>query len=344
MVIKKSATAAGEGTVVEEFGYLAIDQIVFTEQIRSPEDEAGEEFLGLVESVRDQGVIEPVVVAPQIEPVVVAPQIQKYDCLAGERRIRAARAAGLTTVPVRIIRGLGARERIAVQVTENLHRKDLDALDQGAAFMKFFRVCHGEVTVGEVLNHFITYERDAKRLETEVAETVSAIVKISGKTSRSAQNIISLQILPPEVREAIKTRKLTVSQGYVFAANVGHPGFTEILAEALNGTMSSDALEKRFKDYGKAKLGRPVQPAAVCLRRVGDLRKFVEETGRGMTAEELFNLLEEINSVGELVANLKEEVEAAAAAEREKEAGEGDSGQCPEPPPPAPTKPKKRIA
>jgi hypothetical protein len=106
--------------------------------------------------------------------------------------------------------------------------------------------------------------------------------------------------------------------------------------------MTNEALLKRFKDYGKTKRGRPSEPVAICFRRIDDLKKIVKEKGSGMTVEELFNLLEEIKSVEELVANLKEEVEAAAAAESGTEAGEGDSGEDPEPPEPA--KPQKRIA
>ena len=287
--------------------------------------------MGLVESVRIMGVI---------EPPVVAPQGELYRCLAGERRIRAALAAGLATIPVRIIRNVEARDAVlALQLTENNQRADLDALDQGAAYLEFFRVRHGELTVEEVLNHLITYERDPKRVKTEIAETVSAIVKILGKSSRSLQNIISLQILPPEAREAVRMKKLTVSQGYIFADNVANPGFAEILAEALNGNMSNETLLKRFKEYGKPKVGRPAQPVAVCSRSLNDIRKVIEENGPGMTAEDLFNLLEEIKSVGELVANLKAEVEAAVAAG--SGTGEGDSGQGTETPVPA--KPKKKI-
>ena len=93
---------------------------MFGKQIRSPEDENGEEFLSLVESVRVLGVI---------EPPVVAPQGDLYRCLAGERRVRAALAAGLVTIPVRIVRIVEARDAVsALQLTENGQRADRDAL------------------------------------------------------------------------------------------------------------------------------------------------------------------------------------------------------------------------
>ena len=295
---KKSAAAAGEGMVEQdEFARVSPGRIVFGKQIRSPEDQNGEPFLGLRGSVRAMGVV---------EPVEVAPQDDKYLCLAGERRVRAALAEGLATIPVRIIRNVETRDAvIALQLTENLQRAALDAIDEGAAYLEFFQVRHGELTVGEVLSHFITYGRSPENLEKGISDTVSEIVNISGKSSRSVQRIISLQILPPEVREAVRAGKITVSQGYTLADNVSHPGFAEILAEALNGSMTNEALLKRFKDYGKTKRGRPSEPAAICFRRVDDLKKIVKEKGSGMTAEELFNLLEEIKSVEELVANLK---------------------------------------
>ena len=91
---------------------------------------------------------------------------------------------------------------------------------------------HGELTVGEVLTKLIAYERSPEKLEKGLSDTVSEIVNISGKSQRSVQRIVSLQILPPEVREAVRAGKLTMSQGYTFADNISHPGFAEILAEA----------------------------------------------------------------------------------------------------------------
>jgi hypothetical protein len=177
---KKSAAAAGEGMVEQdEFAHVSPGQFVFGKQIRSPEDENGEAFLSLRGSVRIMGVI---------EPVAGAPQDDKYLCLAGERRVRAALAEGLATIPVRIIRNVETRDKVlALQLTENLQRAALDPIDEGAAYLEFLQVRHGELTVGEVLNHLITYQRDAKRVKTEIAATVAAIVDISGKSIRSVQ-------------------------------------------------------------------------------------------------------------------------------------------------------------
>ena len=80
---------------------------------------------------------------------------------------------------------MGVRDAvIALQLTENLQRAELDALDQGAGYLEFFQARHGEMTVEEVLTKLITYGRSPEKLEKGLSDTVSDTVKIKVKTSR----------------------------------------------------------------------------------------------------------------------------------------------------------------
>ena len=90
-----------------------------------------EEFQALVESVAEHGVL---------EPLLVREVAGGHELLAGERRLRAARAAGLSHVPVRILRGLDDCTARAVALTENLARADLTPFEESRALVALAEV------------------------------------------------------------------------------------------------------------------------------------------------------------------------------------------------------------
>ncbi|MEO8208543.1 MAG: ParB/RepB/Spo0J family partition protein [Chloroflexota bacterium] len=91
-------------------------------QPRSRFDEAALETL--VSSIREHGVI---------QPILVTEVVGGYQLVAGERRVRAARAAGLVVVPA-VIRHLAEREQLELALVENLQREDLDPMESARAY------------------------------------------------------------------------------------------------------------------------------------------------------------------------------------------------------------------
>jgi ParB/RepB/Spo0J family partition protein len=94
-------------------------------QPRTAVDVGSEEFLALVDSIQAHGVLEPLLARELASGGV--------ELLAGERRLEAARAAGLAAVPVRVLVGLDDTAARAVALTENLARRDLTAWEEAAA-------------------------------------------------------------------------------------------------------------------------------------------------------------------------------------------------------------------
>ncbi len=95
---------------------------------------------GLTESVRVEGVVQPLLVRPS------GPG--SYELVAGERRLRAARAAGLATVPA-IVRETGERETLLLALVENVAREDLNPIEEArayAALMDEFDLSLGDVS------------------------------------------------------------------------------------------------------------------------------------------------------------------------------------------------------
>jgi hypothetical protein len=87
--------------------------------------------------------------------------------------------------------------------------------------------------LGGVTSALLTYDRDQGRVKNAFAETVSAIIKSFGKTTRSIENWLSLLKLPAEFQSALKEGTLPVSQGYIFASNLDNPSLMKIFNDVL---------------------------------------------------------------------------------------------------------------
>jgi ParB family transcriptional regulator, chromosome partitioning protein len=130
-----------------------------------------ESLVELAESIREQGVLQPLIVR-----LVAPPQEPKtYEIVAGERRWRAARLAGLTTVPV-IVRELSDQSALAVALIENLQREDLNPMDQA---------------------------RSISRLVEEFGLTHDEIATALGRSRPSVTNLLRLLDLAEDVKTAI---------------------------------------------------------------------------------------------------------------------------------------------
>jgi ParB family chromosome partitioning protein len=134
----------------------------------------------LAASIRQHGVLQPLIVAPH-------PDGAGYVLIAGERRLQAARLAGLESVPV-IVRMAAEQERLELALIENLQREDLNALEAAQGYR-------------QLIDDFgLTHEEAAHRL---------------GKSRASVSNTLRLLKLPPAVRQAIAGGSL--SEGHARA-------------------------------------------------------------------------------------------------------------------------------
>jgi ParB family chromosome partitioning protein len=111
----------------EEGGLLEVPVSAITSNPRQPRSEFPEETLAaLARSIREVGVV---------QPIVVRRRNGSYELVAGERRVRAARLAGLATIPA-VIREGDDTEALRTALIENIHREDLSPLELAAAFQE----------------------------------------------------------------------------------------------------------------------------------------------------------------------------------------------------------------
>jgi ParB family transcriptional regulator, chromosome partitioning protein len=160
------------GGAEPELAHLPVDQIhANPRQPRKRFD--GETVSGLAESLKAQGLIQPVVVRPRLEG--------GYELVAGERRWRAAREAGLATVPA-VVRDADDRDSLLLGLVENVAREDLSPVEEGRAYAVL--IDEFGLSLGEV------------------AERV-------GKSKPTVSNRIRLLELPEDVLAMIGRHELT---------------------------------------------------------------------------------------------------------------------------------------
>jgi ParB family chromosome partitioning protein len=127
----------------------------------------------LASSIKQFGILQPLVVTPQAGGV--------YEIIAGERRWRASKLAGLEKVPV-IVRSTKELEQLEIALIENVQRVDLSPLEQAVSI---------------------------ERLHQQFSMNYDAIAKRLGKAPSTINNIVRLLQLPPSAREALQEKKIT---------------------------------------------------------------------------------------------------------------------------------------
>lgn len=151
---------------------VAIDSI--TPNQRQPRELFDETALAeLAESIRQVGILQPLVVRPLSEG--------KYELIAGERRLRAAQLAGLERVPV-TIRAAGHQDSLEIALIENVQREDISPLEQARAY---------------------------RRLMDEFGLTQEQVADKVGKSRAAVANSVRLLRLPRPILDGLQAGKIT---------------------------------------------------------------------------------------------------------------------------------------
>ncbi|MCX5811438.1 MAG: ParB/RepB/Spo0J family partition protein [Proteobacteria bacterium] len=289
-----------------EFLYLPLGSIIVEEQVRTGIDTTSESFKALMLSIKDKGVL---------EPVLVTQRDDRYLLLCGERRYLAAQKLGLETIPARVVNAVTQKDEIlAIQLTENLQREDLNPIDQAKGILAYIQAKYPDkgYNLDGVINELMNYNLKPEKVSETMTETVSVISKIAGKSTRTMLNVISLLKLVPKIQEVISNGTLPVSQGYLFAANIGSPDFFTIFDEIMETPVTNAKLEKMLTAYKKAKPKSTSRPIPI-KKKVAVLQnaKSYFEKKTGMYAKpELQTFLDELRV---LVSFMEEQFQKAPA-------------------------------
>ena len=133
-----------------------------------------EQLEELTNSIRDKGVMQPLLVRPSDDPNI-------FEIIAGERRWRAAQKAGLHDVPV-IVRDVDDKEALELAIIENVQRVDLNPLEEAMGY-------------GQLIEQFDYTQQD--------------LAQVIGKSRSHVANTLRLLRLPEDVREMVSSGTLT---------------------------------------------------------------------------------------------------------------------------------------
>ncbi|MCX7885122.1 MAG: ParB/RepB/Spo0J family partition protein [Caloramator sp.] len=229
---KKSALGRGLGALIPEINdskgiennitEIDINEIMPNEeQPRKKFDE--ENIKSLAESIKEHGII---------QPILVRKEGEFYQIVAGERRWRAARLAGLKKVPV-IQKQMNDREMMEISLIENLQREDLNPIEEALAYKKLIE--------------------DFNLTQEQIAERV-------GKSRPVIANSIRLLNLDRRVIDFIIQKKLSEGHGRILASienkDIQFEIAKKIIKDELN-VRQTEKIIKNINEKGKKKLEKP---------------------------------------------------------------------------------------
>jgi ParB family chromosome partitioning protein len=199
----------------------------------------GEPLAELEASIREQGIL---------QPVLVRRAGDGYELVAGERRWRAARAAGLAAIPA-IVRQLDDRGALEAALVENLQRQDLNAIERARAY---------------------------RRLSTDFGLSQEAIAKHVGRSQPSVANTLRLLALPQEVQASIEAGRITEGHARALLAVPDEQQLVAIWkaveARGLSVRETEATARRRSISRGMSPGGRRVEQAEIRIikQRLGE--------------------------------------------------------------------------
>jgi ParB family transcriptional regulator, chromosome partitioning protein len=194
-------------------------------------DMRAESLQELADSIKSQGVVQPIVVRPIGSP---GPgESQRYEIIAGERRWRAAQMAGLAHIPA-VIRDIPDEAAIAVALIENIQRENLNPLEEARAL-----------------------DRLISEFELTHQEAADAV----GRSRASVSNLLRLLELAPEVSELVEKRELEMGHGRALLALTNRRQQVEVALLLVKRSLSvrdTEALVRRLQKPAAAADAAPV--------------------------------------------------------------------------------------
>ena len=157
------------------------------------------------------------------QPIIVKKSIKGYEIIAGERRVRAAKKAGLETVPA-IIRNLDDGQMMEIALLENLQRENLNAIEEALAY---------------------------KAMLEKFAITQDELSYRVGKSRSHITNILGLLRLPKEVQEMVADNQISMGHARVLSKLEDNDKIIALAHEIVNNKLPVRDIEKKTTDEDK---------------------------------------------------------------------------------------------
>ena len=177
----------------------------------------------LSDSIKEHGVF---------QPIIVKKSIKGYEIIAGERRVRASKLAGLTKIPA-IVRNLNDEQMMEIALLENLQRENLSAIEEAIAY---------------------------KSMIEKLSLTQEDLAKKVGKSRSHITNILGLLRLPKEVQIMVSNNQLSMGHARVLSKLEDDDKIVSMAYEIINKKIPVRELEQETeKETKKVKIERRIK-------------------------------------------------------------------------------------
>ncbi len=194
----------------------------------------------LAESIRAQGVVQPIIA----RPIGKDGNVQRYEIVAGERRWRAAQMAGLETIPA-IVRDVPDEAAIAMALIENIQREDLNPLEESRALDRLIR---------------------------EFDLTHAEAAKAVGRSRAAVSNLLRLQDLSEKVKLMLEARQLEMGHARALLAISNavqqHDAARQIVKQGMSVRETESLVRRMLDNTGSKKTAKPTQAGDADIRRL----------------------------------------------------------------------------
>ncbi len=165
----------------------------------------------LADSIKEYGII---------EPIIVKKSVKGYELIAGERRTKAAKLAGLETIPA-VIKDFNDQEMMEIALIENIQREDLNPIDEAFAYQKIIELSK------------MTQEEFAKKF---------------GKSRSYVTNMLGLLNLPENVKELVKKHEISMGHARALSKISDDAKVSELASRIVREDLSVRDLEKTIQE------------------------------------------------------------------------------------------------
>lgn len=236
-----SVLAGGERVVVR---HLPVSQVSPNpDQPRKTFD--SRELEDLANSIREKGVLQPILV----RAVPGAGGLSRYEIVAGERRWRASKMAGLTEIPA-LVKVLTPENAMEIALIENVQRENLNPMEEAAAYRNLMETC---------------------------GYGMADVVKLIGKSESYIRNTVRLVGLPESVQKMVESGELSASHArtIVVAENA-----EELARKIIEQGLSVEATAKHVKSGPRSTKSRPFRTVLIEPELV---RKYEKKLGTALS-------------------------------------------------------------
>lgn len=177
------------------------------------------ELAELAASIREKGVLQPILLR------AVSGRPYMYEIVAGERRYRASKLAGLAEIPA-LVKTLSPENAMEIALIENVQRENLNAIEESDAYKNIMEKCGYEL---------------------------ADVARLIGKSESYIRNIMRLDTLPTDVKEMVKRGDISASHARAIAVAADPSALAK---KIISENMSVSATEKMVKNSGRRTTSR----------------------------------------------------------------------------------------